>query len=186
VELIQRCKAGDANAFALLFEQYKNLVYRTAYLILNDGLGAEDVLQEVFLKVHGSLHTYEPKKGAFTTWLHRITVNYCLNLRRRHFFDFLSWEADLPEARQMKVPSAEDEAEDGDIHKALQQLSPKLRAVIVLYYYNGLTYSEISQVLGVRIGTVESRINQALKNIRRTMNMTSIGDRVFQGEEVES
>ncbi len=186
MELIQRCQSGDSDAFALLFEQYKNLVYRTAYLILNDSLEAEDVLQEVFLKVHGSLHTYQPKKGAFTTWLHRITVNHCLNLRRRHFFDFLSWEADLPEARQLKAPSAEDEAEDGDIRRALQQLSPKLRAVSVLYYYNGLTYSEISQVLGVHIGTVESRLNQALKNIRRYMNKTSISDRVFTREEVKS
>lgn len=183
MELIQRCQAGDPDAFALLFDRYKNLVYRTAFLILSDSLEAEDALQEVFLKVHGSLLDYQPAKGAFTTWLYRITVNHCLNLRRRRLTDLLSWEADLPGSGQAKAPSAEAQAEDTDVRRAMQGLSPRLRAVVVLHYYCGLTYAEVSQVLGVPIGTVESRMNQAIKNIRSRVDIAPACDRVVPERE---
>ena len=65
--LIRRCQAGDDEAFRLLFEQYKNLVYRTTYLTLGSAADADDILQEVFLQVHRSLSGYDPKKGAFST-----------------------------------------------------------------------------------------------------------------------
>ncbi len=71
LELIRRCQTGDAQAFADLFHRYKNLVYKTAYLMLDSADEAEDVLQEVFFQVHRSLSTFEPSKGAFTTWLYR-------------------------------------------------------------------------------------------------------------------
>ncbi len=82
--LISRCQAGDANAFGPLFEQYKNLVYKTAYLMTEPA--AEDILQEVFLQVHGSLGAYNPSRGSLSTWLQRITVNRCLNWRRGQRF----------------------------------------------------------------------------------------------------
>ena len=84
--LIRRCQAGDTEAFASLFETYKNLVFHTAYLILDNRVDAEDVLQEVFVQVYRSLETYDPARGAFTTWLYRITVNRCINFRRRRSF----------------------------------------------------------------------------------------------------
>jgi len=90
MDLIQRSQSGDEQAFAALFHQYKNLVYKTAYLILGDAHEAEDVLQEVFIKVYRSLHTFQPKKGAFTTWLYRITINHCLNRRRKRHLSFSS------------------------------------------------------------------------------------------------
>ena len=67
IELVQRSQSGDQEAFAALFEQYKNLVYRTAYLTLNDSAAAEDALQEVFIRVYHSLSNFDPAKGAFTT-----------------------------------------------------------------------------------------------------------------------
>lgn len=83
LQLIRRSRAGDEQAFAAVFEQYKNLVYKTAYLMLDDAAEAEDALQEVFLRVHRELAGFDPNKGAFTTWLHRVTINYCLNHRRK-------------------------------------------------------------------------------------------------------
>jgi RNA polymerase sigma-70 factor (ECF subfamily) len=186
MELINRCQEGDPNAFALLFEQYKNLVYRTALLMLDDSEEAEDVLQEVFLRVHRSLNTYQPEKGAFTTWLHRITVNYCLNLRRRRIFDLIPWDTASNSDARWKYPSAEDQADQGDMHRNLQKLSPKLRAVIVLQFYWSLTYAEISQVLDIPIGTVQSRLNQALKNLRHSMRITPNGDLAVSREEEAS
>ncbi len=175
MEVITRCQEGDRNAFALLFEQYKNMVYHTALLMLNDSDEADDVLQEVFVRVHQSLHSYQPEKGAFTTWLHKITVNYCLNLRRKHLFNLIPLDTVFSADRQMKYPSPEEQMDQDDIRSSLQKLSPKLRAVIVLRFYWGLTYTEISQTLDVPIGTVESRLNQALKNIRQSLSSISTG-----------
>jgi RNA polymerase sigma-70 factor, ECF subfamily len=67
--LIRRCQAGDEQAFALLFEKYKRLVYRTTYLTLGTAADADDILQEVFLQVHRSLDGYDPARGALSTWL---------------------------------------------------------------------------------------------------------------------
>lgn len=185
MELIKRCRAGDPNAFTLLYEQYKNLVYRTAFLMLDCSEEAEDALQEVFLRVHHSLNTYQPEKGAFTTWLHKITVNYCLNLRCRRLFNLIPLEGVPRTDTRLKYPSAEEQIDQDDIQSSLQKLSPKLRAVIVLHFYAGLTYAEISQVLDVPVGTVRSRFNQALKNLRHTMRIMSNGDPVvFRKEEL--
>jgi RNA polymerase sigma-70 factor (ECF subfamily) len=84
--LIQRSLTGDQQAFGEIFHQYKNLVYKTAVLMLGNPQDAEDVLQSVFMKVYKSLASYSSPKGAFSTWLHRITVNQCLNYRRRQRF----------------------------------------------------------------------------------------------------
>src|SRR5512142_275952 len=73
----------DEAAFANLFERYKRLVYKTAYLMLGDRAEADDALQEVFVRVYQSLASFDSRKGAFTTWLYRITLNYCLGHHRK-------------------------------------------------------------------------------------------------------
>lgn len=162
--LIRRCQAGDPNAFAYLFDQYKNLVYRTAFLTLGDPVEAEDVLQEVFVQVHRSLAKYDPARGAFSTWLHRITVNKALNWRRRPRPQ--SWE-ELPEDA---LAGGEDaEARFGDsatVRQALDHLSPKLRVVVILRYYWELSYAEIAEILELPLGTIKSRLNAALGALR--------------------
>src|SRR5688572_28580212 len=82
MEVIRRSQAGDPASFAALFDQYKNLVFKTAYLMLGDAPEAEDALQEVMWQVYRSRQSYYPHRGAFTTWLHRLTVNHCLNRQR--------------------------------------------------------------------------------------------------------
>jgi len=168
--LIRRSQAGDEEAFGTLFHQYKNLVYRTAYLMLGDAGEAEDVLQEVFYQVHRSLSSFDPTKGAFTTWLHRITVNQCLNRRRRLRLPVLSLERlpCLPWAGH--VPSPEDRlAAEEIIGQELRHLSDKLRAPVVLRYYRELSYDEIAQILDIPVGTVKSRLDAALKILRRRL-----------------
>jgi len=89
---IHRIQEGDEAAFADLFHKYKNLVFKTAFMMLGNSNHSEDVLQEVFIKVYKSISTYQPYKGAFTSWLYRITVNNCLNRLRKHSPDTLSFE----------------------------------------------------------------------------------------------
>jgi len=163
MDLIRRCQAGDEQAFAELFRQYKNLVYKTAYLMLGDPDEAEDVLQEVFVQVYKFLDAYDPGRGAFTTWLYRITVNRCLNWRRKR-------RPSLPLDRvHIPLPSPEGQMEEEAVWQAVRGLSEKLRAVVILRYYWELSYAEIAQILDIPLGTVKSRLNLALRTLRKEL-----------------
>ena len=172
MDLIKRSQAGDEDAFAALFHQYENLVYRTAYLMLDSTNEAEDVLQEVFFQVHGSLSTFEPSKGAFTTWLHRVTVNHCLNRQRKRRILTIGLEQ-VPPLALTEQSSWQDRLEDEEaVRQALGRLSEKLRTVMVLRHYLELSYAEIAQTLNIPIGTVKSRIDLALKTLREELRTT--------------
>lgn len=166
MDFISRAQAGDGEAFAALFEQYKNLVYKTACLILDDTAEAEDALQEVFLLVHKSLSSFDPRKGAFTTWLHRITLNFCLNHRRKPHHSALG---DLsPTAAATHFPGAQLAEEDA-LWQATRSLNDKMQAVVILRYYWHLPYAEIASVLEIPLGTVKSRLDLALKTLRKIL-----------------
>lgn len=163
--LVNRCRAGDGEAFGLLFEKYKNLVYRTAYLTLGSETDAEDLLQEVFLQVHRSLATYDPQRGSFSTWLYRVTVNRCLNWRRgRPATDSLDLFEAEPAGSAAHAPHRP--AEDDGVRRSLDKLSPKLRVVVVLRYYWDLSYAQIADITELPLGTVKSRLNSALRQMR--------------------
>lgn len=164
LSLLEQCRQGDEQAFQALFERYQNLVYRLALLTCGDEAAAEDVLQEVFLRLLRSLSTFDPQRSAFTTWLYRITLNQCFQMQRRQ----RRWWAlseDLPLAARSSSPA--NETNDRlDLEQALRRLSPKLRSVLVLRYFLDLSYEEIGQVLQIPLGTVKSRLNQALHFLR--------------------
>jgi RNA polymerase sigma-70 factor, ECF subfamily len=160
--VIRRCQAGDEEAFALLFEEYKNLVYRAAFLTLGNAADAEDVLQEVFIQVHHSVDSYDPRHGAFTTWLHRITVNRCLNWRcGLHRAESLEKVAEEPAGNT--APPADRFAEDDCVRRALGNLSRKLRVVVILRHHCDLSYAQIADIMDLPLGTVKSRLNLALR-----------------------
>lgn len=165
MDLISRAQTGNREAFAAVFEQYKNLVYKTAYLILGDAHEAEDALQEVFLLVHKSLTSFDARKGAFTTWLHRITLNFCLNHRRRKHHPSLE---DVLPTPATHFPGAQL-AEEDSLWRATRSLSDKLQAVVILRYYWELPYAEIASILDVPLGTVKSRLDLALKTLRKIL-----------------
>ena len=189
--LIRRSLAGDASAFEALFHQYKNLVFKTAFLMLGNADEAEDVLQEVFLEVHRVLPSYQASKGAFSTWLHRITVNDCISWQRkwrrswkRGFMNLAAITQDTqnsPNATvptQLTVPGHEQITEDLDsVRRVLGQISNKLRAVVVLRFYWDMSYADIAQAINIPIGTVKSRLNQALQLMRHSLDRTVSQDK---------
>lgn len=159
--------AYDETVFAGLFERYKNLVYKTAYLMLDSADEAEEALQEVFVLVYRSLPGYDPARGALSTWLHRITINYCLGYKRKRRVSSLPLDDESPALTVEGVDAdfarlAEREA----MRRAINGLSDKLRAVVILRYYWELPYAEIAEVLGVPLGTVKSRLDLALRTLR--------------------
>ena len=181
MDLIKHAQAGDREAFAALFEQYKNLVYKTAYLILGDVHEAEDALQEVFLSVHKSLNSFDPRKGAFTTWLYRVTFNFCLN-HRRYKSRYSSLE-DVSPTTATDFPSAQL-AENDSLWQATRLLSDKQQAVLILRYYWDLPYAEIASILDLPLGTVKSRLDLALKTLRKILEEQERGSDSLSHAEV--
>ncbi|MDD4860282.1 MAG: RNA polymerase sigma factor [Dehalococcoidales bacterium] len=159
-------QTGDTAAFEAFFRQYQRLVFKNAYLVTGSREEAEDVLQEVFVSVWKSRRTFNPEKGKLTTWLHRITVNKCLERQRKKKLYAVSLEGiDLPDTQSSdEVLISRQEYEK--LIEAMNSLDTKHRAVLVLRFFNDLSYDEIAQAAGIPLGTVKSRINQGLKMLR--------------------
>ena len=147
-------------------------VYRLAYRLTGNAHDAEDLTQEVFVRVFRSLHTYKP--GTFEGWLHRITTNLFLDQARRKSrirFDALADDADnrLPSALPPPDAAYVEQAFDEDIEAALAELPPDFRAAVVLCDVEGLSYEEIADVLDVKMGTVRSRIHRGRAMLRSSL-----------------
>ena len=151
---------------------HSSRVYRLAYRLTGNRHDAEDLTQEVFVRVFRSLSTYTP--GTFQGWLHRITTNLFLDLaRRRQRIRFDSLPDDAPERLAGREPSPaeayDDSHLDADIQAALEALPPEFRAAVVLCDIEGLSYEEIAATLGVKLGTVRSRIHRGRSQLRAAL-----------------
>ena len=173
MQIIIRAQSGDREAFAVLFEQHKNLVYKTAYLMLGEVTEAEDALQEIFVQVYKSLSGFDSRKAAFTTWLYRVTFNYCLNHRRKKRPFTLPME-DISPALKSEFPGTQL-AEEEILQQAIGKLTDRQRAVVILRYFWDLPYAEIAQILDVPLGTVKSRMDLALKTLRKLIEEQESG-----------
>lgn len=151
-----------------LVRQHADRVYRLAYRLSGSQHDAEDLTQETFIRVFRSVQNYQP--GTFEGWLHRITTNLFLDMVRRRAR--IRMEA-LPEDYE-RVPAAEPDPEQiyhdarlgADLQAALDSLAPEFRAAVVLCDIEGLSYEEIGATLGVKLGTVRSRIHRGRQGIR--------------------
>ncbi len=172
---MENWQSGDMNAFEMLFHQYEKLVFRTAYLIMGRRETAEDILQEVFTSAWRSRQTYDPNKGKLTTWLHRITLNECSRKKYRKTSTTISLEEkgiDPPEMRYQSQPEEIliNKLEYERLLRALDALDIKHRSVLVLRYFNDLSYQEIAETLEISLGTVKSRLHQSLRYLKERMN----------------
>ncbi len=144
-------------------------VYRLAYRLTGNPYDAEDLTQEVFVRVFRSLAGYRP--GTFEGWLHRITTNLFLDHTRRRQrirFEGLGEEtaARLHGTEPTPSQAFDDRHFDSDIQVALADLPPEYRAAVILCDIEGLSYEEIADVLGVKLGTVRSRIHRGRAQLR--------------------
>jgi len=171
---IERCRAGDRDALRELFESCGARVYSIArHFFDGDEARARDVTQDVFVKVMERVASFEGA-SRFSTWLYRLTINACLDERRGE--RRLVLVADPPEARgdaDHTAPQslALDQLEASDrVAKAVRALSPAYRAVVLLRYFEGLSYEEIGEALECAPGTVASRLNRAHAALARTLS----------------
>jgi RNA polymerase sigma factor (sigma-70 family) len=155
-----------------IVRQHSARVYRLAYRLAGNRQDAEDLTQEVFVRVFRSLSSFQP--GTFEGWLHRITTNLFLDQARRKQrirFDSLpdDFHDRLPGLPPPDVAFVRD-LFDADIEAALAKLSPEYRAAVVLCDVEGLSYEEIATVLDVKIGTVRSRIHRGRSMLRKALD----------------
>ncbi|MFP5347408.1 MAG: RNA polymerase sigma factor SigE [Actinomycetes bacterium] len=168
-ELTKPTELWQPPSWEQVVSEHSARVYRLAYRLTGNPHDAEDLTQEVFVRVFRSLSSYKP--GTFEGWLHRITTNLFLDQVRRKQrirFDALAENAD--DRLEGHDPGPERAFEhanlDVDVQEALGRLSPEFRAAVVLCDIEGLSYEEIAATLGVKLGTVRSRIHRARAQLR--------------------
>lgn len=181
--LVRKCLSGDQEAFATVVQDYQGMVYNLAYRFLGEKGEAEDLAQEVFLKVYKSLKSFKGK-STLKTWIYRITSNMALNrikfLQRRHRHGQVNLEGDGREDRLAPIDTLSDSQPDplkrvhaSDISERLQaaldELSPEQRAVVILRDIEGFTYDHIAETLDLNLGTVKSRLARGRMNIQELM-----------------
>jgi RNA polymerase sigma factor (sigma-70 family) len=174
-----------------LVRDHGTRVYRLAYRLTGNPHDAEDLTQDVFVRVFRSLHRFQP--GTFEGWLHRITTNLFLDgARRRQKIRFDGLAEGSAERLPSAWPNPSDQLADADLDHdvaaALSALSPEFRAAVVLCDIEGLSYEEISDVLDIKIGTVRSRIHRGRAQLRTALaHRRPTGERLrYLGVEVEA
>lgn len=177
VELMLALKAGDEDAFKELVDRHRDAVVNLTYRYLGNRTDAEDLAQEVFLKVYRARARYEPA-AKFTTWLYRVAANTCLNevrdRRRRPTFAAAPFDAredgGVP-AADRNSPSPPEEAERSEMREAvraaLAELPERQRMALVLNKFHGLGYEELADSLGMTVPAVKSLLVRARENVRR-------------------
>jgi RNA polymerase sigma-70 factor (ECF subfamily) len=177
--LVSCLKERQEEAFRVLIRRYQGKLFSIAYGITLDREESLDIVQEVFLKVYEKIHTFR-EESRLSTWLHRITVNQCLNWKRRWKRRFrwhhqplerddagdlpeLGTDADYPETLYQKKEFARI------FWQRLKELPEEARTVFVLKEVEGLSYDEIARVLKIKRGTVSSRLFYARKRLRESL-----------------
>jgi RNA polymerase sigma-70 factor, ECF subfamily len=169
---IEACQGGDADAFRLLFENYKDRVYSIALGYFNgDESAARDITQTVFLKLMTQIATFQ-NRSEFSTWLYRIVVNACLDQKRalkRLFLFADSREIAMPDRRKSVEERYIAREMEAEVRKAIAGLRPRLRIAVLLKYFDDLSYDEIAAALGCSAGTVASRLNRGHRILARKL-----------------
>jgi RNA polymerase sigma-70 factor (ECF subfamily) len=188
-QLIASLLRGQKTALDELYERYarKLFVFCSNTLGSGDPQEAEDVVQEVFIRVIKSAHTFKPQKGSFRTWLYQIARNHCIDIKRRrgrfaflrldhqptteHSSDRLSLDETIP----VKDENIESVMIETALHQAIRDCILALeddeeRQAILLYYIAGKVYREIAQILGKSLGTAKNRVQSAQDKVKTCLN----------------
>ena len=174
-DLVPRCRAGDEAAWRELVALYTRKVFGVAYRFVGKVDDAEDLTQEIFVKVYQSLDRYRPGEGNFTTWLMTLARNHAIDDYRKRRQE-RSRRTDDPAVLET-FPSGDDSPlrslEKLDrvrlVHRGLRSLPPDLREPLILCDLKGLPYDEIATILDIPLGTVKSRINRGRLELARRL-----------------
>lgn len=168
IDLVRKSREGDLQAMGTLYEHFKTSLFSLALRYTYNFAAAEDVIQDVFVKVFTNLHTLDEDK-AFVGWLYRIAVNTCLSHLRSHKKvrqKTVSLE-DVQGVVADKEPTATEKAEKKLLEDCIQKLPPRLKSVFLLHDVQGFKHQEIAHILGCSVGTSKSQLFKARKKLRK-------------------
>lgn len=173
--IVQKVIRGDVNAFEKLVLEYEKSVYNIALRMTGNSEDASDMTQEAFIKAYNSLQSFRGD-SKFSVWLFRIATNVCLDfLRSKSRKPTVSLSVEDNDGEEVQLDVA-DESQSPEllldrqmtresVRRGLETLSPEYRQILLLREIQGLSYDEISQALGLEVGTVKSRIFRARKKL---------------------
>jgi len=180
-ELVALAKQGDEDSFRILAESNMKKIFKLAYQYAGNYHDAEDISQEAFIRAFNSLANFRGE-SSFSTWLYRITINCCLNFRRKknnlreesfdHMNDknpYVFCQPKMHKSFNLEKKLWQREMMD-KIENALEGLSPKQRMIFVLRYYRHLSIKEIGKAMGCAEGTIKKQLFRAIINIRKQLN----------------
>ncbi len=185
--LVRRCVSGDAAAWEEIVQRYHRRIYNVCYRFAGDAENAQDLTQEVFIKMYRTLNTYDSGKGAFMTWVTTITRNLLVDHFRKSKGDRITDSLDSTASEHEDAQLLSDQIADPGlppdaavqgremremVHFALQKLSPELREAVILRDLQDMDYREIATALKVPEGTVKSRINRGRAELARLLQRT--------------
>ncbi|HHW18892.1 MAG TPA: sigma-70 family RNA polymerase sigma factor [Firmicutes bacterium] len=194
VALVRRAAKGDMEAFETLVRRYEKGLYNLAFRLVSNPEDAMDVVQEVFLKTYQALPEFRGE-SKFSTWVYRVCVNASLDLlRKKQKFQMYS----LDEPLALKDAEVSREVEDSGkrtedivetrflgeaVLRVLKDLEPHYRALLVLCDVQGYSYQEISEILGMSLGTVKSRLHRARNLVRKILAGEQFSPSCVKGDE---
>lgn len=185
--LVRRCLAGDATAWEEIVQRYHRRIYNICYRFSGSADDAQDLTQEVFIKMYRTLNSFDSAKGAFMTWVTTVTRNLLVDHFRKGKQDRLTDSIDTVSSEHEDAMPLSDQIEDlgprpdarvqslearDTVHVALQKLSPELREAVILRDLQDMDYRDIAMALKVPEGTVKSRINRGRVELARLLQRT--------------
>lgn len=185
-EIIQRINNGETQLFSLLVEQYKNKVFNLVYRFTSDYAEAEDLSQEIFITVFQKISSFQ-QDASFSTWIYRVATNKCIDWhrkkKRKRFFSLFGdhrqiadVEADAPSPSEVYLESEEQKM----LHKAVGKLDEKYKMIVVMFYYQHLSYKQIAEVLNLPVRTIETRLYRAKKILKDKLAAEGYGGELYE------
>ena len=167
MELVKLCIKGDNNAFADLLSRYKNLVYSIVLRMVNDREEANDLAQEVFIKLYKNLEKYSDEYK-FSTWTMKITTNHVIDHRRKRVQEttVIDDALELPESSKTPEEAYLAKEQREMLQEVLEQLPDMYKIPIVLYHQQGLSYQEIAEIIEEPLSKVKNRIFRGRKILK--------------------
>jgi RNA polymerase sigma-70 factor (ECF subfamily) len=162
---LEQVRRGDQAAFSRLVEVYQRPVYNLAYRMLGNSAEAEEASQETFVRVYTKLHTYQSDRK-LASWILSIASHHCIDCLRRRRITWLSLDEDpIASVLSSHQPNPEELAlrreACAEVQDCIAELGPGCRAPLILRYWQGLSYEEIAEVMGISISAVKSRLHRA-------------------------
>lgn len=166
-ELLQALQAHDEGAFGFLYDAYSKALYGVILQVIPEPATAEDVLQEVFVKIWQNIRAYDAQKGRLYTWMLNIARNAAIDRTRSKDFSTRAKTAGLKESVYEEVEGSAGTVEDVGLKKVIGGLPPESRRLLELSYFQGYTQEEIARLLGIPLGTVKTRIRTTIMHLRK-------------------